>query len=286
MGLCAAAALRAGEYPRPPDGALETQVALARENFSCGSIDGVTGANSQAALEAFHTTGRELLLRSPALKSAVVTAADLARLQPLSPTFLGKSRQSALDFETALELIAERYHASPGLIRRLNPQLDWSSVQPGTEVSVPAPFPARPRDKAARLLIRLAEHALEPLDGDDHLLGHYPVSIAARVEKRPSGELVVTVAVQNPNYTADPANFPESDELRGLGRKLILPPGPNNPVGTVWIGLNQPGYGIHGTPDPERIGRTESHGCFRLTNWDAQAVLDYVDIGTPVDIDP
>lgn len=284
--LALAAAADAAEYPRPPEGTLEVQVALARENFSCGSIDGVMGVNSEAALQAFKSTGRELMLRAPALRTAVISAEDLAHLQPLSPTWLGKSRQTELAYETALELIAERFHASPGLIRRLNPQVDWSAVPAGTEVSVPAPEPARPRHRAARILIRMAEHSLEPLDDDDGLLGHYPVSIAARVEKRPTGELHVTAKVRNPNYTVDPENFPESDELRQLGRKLILPPGPNSPVGLVWIGLSLPGYGIHGTPDPERIGRTESHGCFRLTNWDAVALLDFVGLGTPVDIDP
>jgi lipoprotein-anchoring transpeptidase ErfK/SrfK len=80
--------------------------------------------------------------------------------------------------------------------------------------------------------------------------------------------------------------FPESEEARQLGRKLILPPGPNNPVGRAWIGLSLPGYGIHGTPDPEKVGRTESHGCFRLANWDAIALLGLVSIGLPVIVEP
>jgi lipoprotein-anchoring transpeptidase ErfK/SrfK len=92
----------------------------------------------------------------------------------------------------------------------------------------------------------------------------------------------VAAVAHNPNYTFDPDIFPESAEARGLGRKLVLPPGPNNPVGTAWVGLDRAGYGIHGTPRPEEVGRTESHGCFRLANWNAELLARLVSIGTPV----
>jgi lipoprotein-anchoring transpeptidase ErfK/SrfK len=105
-------------------------------------------------------------------------------------------------------------------------------------------------------------------------------------EKRPLGDLQITVVVPNPNYTFDPDLFPESAEGRALGRKLVIPPGPNNPVGLAWIGLDRPGYGIHGSPDPENIGRTESHGCFRLANWDVLTLVGLVDVGMPVVVDP
>ena len=94
--------------------------------------------------------------------------------------------------------------------------------------------------------------------------------------KGPLGELEVKVVVHDPNYTFDPEVFPESAEARQLGRKLILPPGPNNPVGVAWVGLDKPGYGIHGTPVHEQVGRTESHGCFRLANWNAEYLLKLV----------
>jgi len=96
---------------------------------------------------------------------------------------------------------------------------------------------------------------------------------------------VVSLAA-NPNYTFNPRIFPESTEARELDRKLLLQPGPNNPVGVVWIGLNRPGYGIHGTPSPEQVGRTESHGCFRLANWNAEYLRQLAWVGLPVFIRP
>jgi lipoprotein-anchoring transpeptidase ErfK/SrfK len=140
--------------------------------------------------------------------------------------------------------------------------------------------------KAALLHIRLTDRVMQATDPYGELIAQFPVSIAKKVEKRPVGQLVVTVVIPDPNYTMDPDNFPESEEMQTLGRKLILPPGPNNPVGVAWIGLDRSGYGLHGTPDPEKIGRTESHGCFRLANWDARALLDIAWTGLPVVVEP
>jgi lipoprotein-anchoring transpeptidase ErfK/SrfK len=136
--------------------------------------------------------------------------------------------------------------------------------------------------RAAFIKIHLASKTLTAFDSDTNVIVHFPCSIAKRVEKRPVGELHVAVVVPNPDYTFNPANFPESAEAQKLGRILMLPPGPNNPVGKAWIGLDKPGYGIHGTPKPEEVGRTESHGCFRLANWNAEYLLRLVTVGTPV----
>ena len=136
------------------------------------------------------------------------------------------------------------------------------------------------------MAIHLGDRFLEAFDAQTNLLAHFPVSIAARFDKRPVGELQVKVVAPNPNYTFDPDVFPESPEAQAIGRKLILPPGPNNPVGVAWIGLDKTGYGIHGTPAPEQVGRTESHGCFRLANWDAAHLLKLVWVGMPVEVEP
>jgi lipoprotein-anchoring transpeptidase ErfK/SrfK len=286
----------AGEsFPRPVTNWLEAQVELARRNFSSGPIDGVPGAQTKAALQAFQenegleTTGwlddatrERLQLSLAALSQYTVTAQDLVRLQPLSPTWTGKAQQTALDYETILELVAERAHANPKLIVQLNPGVDWQKVQPGTKLTLPFVERAASTIKAANLHVRLAEHVLQVRDEAGRIIAHFPVSIARDVEKRPVGELHVTVVIPNPDYTFDPAVFPEAPEKS----KLVVPPGPNNPVGVAWIGLDRTGYGIHGTPDPEHVGRTESHGCFRLANWDALTLLDLAWVGLPVFVDP
>jgi lipoprotein-anchoring transpeptidase ErfK/SrfK len=136
--------------------------------------------------------------------------------------------------------------------------------------------------KAAFLRIGLSSKTLQAFDANTNLLVHFPCSIAREMSKRPVGQLEVAVMVPDPDYRFDPKVFRESPEARRLKGALMLPPGPNNPVGTAWIGLNKPGYGIHGTPHPEEVGRTESHGCFRLSNWDADYLMQLVEIGTPV----
>lgn len=284
---------------RPVQDWLEAQIELHRRGFSCGSIDGVRGAQSAAALRAFQRTAglpetgdldpatRELLqLTAPALGAHLFSERDLANLQPVPDTWLGKSEATLLGYAGALELAAEVHRASPRLLQRLNPGVNWEAVEPGLSIAVPAVDRITVNARAAQIHVKLAERQLQVLDETGAIIAHFPVSIARNVEKRPVGELRVTVVVPDPNYTFNPAIFPESEEAQTLGRKLILPPGPNNPVGVAWIGLDRPGYGIHGTPEPEKVGRTESHGCFRLANWDARTLLSLAWVGLPVFVDP
>ena len=287
------------EFPRPVRDPLEMQIALARRVFSPGSIDGKGGHQTRAALAAFQrsqklpdsglldtNTSPLLTLETPILTTYTVTTNDLAELQPLGKTWLEKSQQTELAYETELELAGEKSHASPGLIKRLNPDVDWTNLAPGTVIQVPDVTYPEPVDKAAFVMIHLADRYLEAFDTETNLIAHFPCSIAAKVEKRPVGELRVIVIAPHPNYTVNPELFPESTELQALGHKLILPPGPNNPVGVAWIGLDRPGYGMHGTPNPEQVGRTESHGCFRLANWDAEYLLKLAWVGMPVYVEP
>lgn len=275
------------------------QVGLVREGISPGPIDGLMGGQTESALRAFQekrrlrvsgeldeNTRTNLPMVSPLFTALFVTSNDLARLAPVPVTWLGKSLAAKLDYETVLELVSERRQTHHKLLQALNPSLNWSNVAPNTPVLVPnAQFPAI-SNKAAFVQIRLSERILQAYDFSTNLLAHFPCSIAQRVDKRPIGELHVAVLVSDPNYTFDPAVFSESAEAQEIGRKLILPPGPNNPVGTVWIGLDRPGYGIHGTPLPEKVGRTESHGCFRLANWNAEYLLKLAWVGMPVIIQP
>jgi len=293
------AAEAGGGFPRAARDVFEAQIALARRGISPGSIDAAPGSQTRRAISVFQAvenlpqTGKldadtraKLTLEAPVLTNYVVTTNDLARLQPLGKTWLAKSQQTALDYETELELVAEKGHAHPELIRQLNPGVNWTSVSAGTIVKIPdVNYPA-PTNKAAFAVIHLGDKFLEAFDEETNLLAHFPCSIAARVEKRPAGELHVVVIAPNPNYTFDPELFPESPEAQQLNQKLVLPPGPNNPVGVAWIGLDKPGYGVHGTPNPEQVGRTESHGCFRLANWDAEYLSHLVWVGMPVFVDP
>lgn len=278
---------------------LRAQIALTRRRFSCGPIDGVKGSQTTAALYAFqqsnhlpktgeldHETRARLFTSDSELTQITLKAEDFEGLQALSSTWLGKSQQTALAYENIQELIAERTHALPALLEKLNPEVTWSQLLPGATLQVPSVQIPRDPMKAAQLHIRLGERVLQVRDADGLLLAHFPVSIARDAEKRPEGALHVKVVIADPDYTFDPAVFSESEEARSIGRKLILPPGPNNPVGVAWIGLDLPGYGIHGTPNPEKVGRTESHGCFRLANWDARTLLAMAWTGLPVLVDP
>ncbi|MGA2787253.1 MAG: L,D-transpeptidase [Verrucomicrobiota bacterium] len=287
------------DFPRPVRDVFEAQVALARRAISSGPIDAALGSQTRRAISVFQgaqnlpvtgtlnaDTRARLMLKAPLLTAYAVTAGDLARLQPLGKTWLAKSQQTALDFETELELVAEKSHSHPELIRRLNLTVNWTNIAAGTVLQVPdVDYPAV-SNQAAFVVIHLSDKYLEAFDAETNLLAHFPCSIAANVEKRPVGELHVVVVAPNPNYTVDPELFPESAELQAIGHKLILQPGPNNPVGVAWIGLDKTGYGIHGTPVPEQVGRTESHGCFRLANWDAEYLSKLVWVGMPVLVEP
>jgi lipoprotein-anchoring transpeptidase ErfK/SrfK len=286
-------------YPRPIASVLEAQIALARLGFSPGSVDGIPGAQTRSALRAFQrreglpatgaldaATKAKMLMDGPPVTTYLITPEDMARLTPISSSWAGKAQQSRLDYESILELVAEKFCSHPSLVQRLNRDLDWSKLAAGDSVRVPNVAPPAPPARAAYLQIRLSDKTLEAYDSETNLLAHFPCSIAKSVEKRPVGELHVMVVAPNPNYTFNPGVFPESEEARLLNRKLVLPPGPNNPVGTAWLGLDLPGYGIHGTPKPEEVGRTESHGCFRLANWNAECLAKLVVIGTPVVVEP
>lgn len=287
------------ESPGPKPNLLEAQIALARLAISPGSIDGAMGSQTRAAIAVFQrlqdlvptrdldtNTLALLKLHEPLLRDYVVTSNDVARLQPLGRTWLAKSRQSALDYETVLQLVAEKAHSHPALIEKLNPGTVWTDVHPGTVLKIPDVAYPEPTDKAAFVVIHLSDRYLEAFGSESNLLAHFPCSIGAKFDKRPVGELHVAVIAAHPNYTFDPEIFPESPEAQAIGHKLILPPGPKNPVGVAWIGLDKPGYGMHGTPAPEQIGHTGSHGCFRLANWDAEYLLKLVWIGMPVFVEP
>ena len=277
---------------------LDAQIALTRKGISVGPIDGVAGHNMRRALLAYQIHNRlpvsgeldaetkaALLVEEPLFTQYIISEADLKRIMRVPSGWLAKSEAERLDYESILELVAESGRASESFIRKINPQINWTNITPGTLVKIPRIDPP-PAPRAAFARVHLYSKTLNVFDRNTNLIAHFPCSIAAKVEKRPVGELHVGKAAHNPTYLFNPEVFSESAEARKIGRKLTIPAGPNNPVGTAWIGLDRPGYGIHGTPKPEQVGRTESHGCFRLANWNAEHLLQMAWAGMPVYIEP
>ncbi|MCX6899739.1 MAG: L,D-transpeptidase family protein [Verrucomicrobia bacterium] len=282
----------------------EFQIALDRQFFSPGCIDDHVGTQTRAALRAWQVAKGEkvtgvfdeattdaLRLEAPAFIRYEITTNDFARLGRAPESWRERAEQDSMPYQTALELVAEKFHASQRFIRALNPQIPWDSLNTPTNALVPnVEFDAKP-PKAGEVRINLAQKWLTVYDGEGKLCAFFPCSIGRDKMKRPVGELQIVAVAPNPNYTFNPAVFPESPEAQAIGTKLIIPPGPNNPVGVLWLSIGRApgsegppltGYGIHGTPKPEEVGRTESHGCFRLANFNAERLLKMITVGTPV----
>ncbi len=271
---------------------LALQVQLDRRLLSCNCIDGVWGAKTATALMTWQLlngmpptgvpTGailEQLGGTTNVLTRYTVTAADLSSLAPVPESWEDKARLAALSYETVQEMLAERGHASMRALERLNPDLAWPNPPPGSVVVLPACEVANHKSVAASVRISLERREITVFDYEGRLIALFPCSIAKNRSQRPSGEIFVRNIAENPNYLYDPQLFhPGSAETA----KLTIAPGPNNPVGSAWIGLSLQGYGIHGTPVPERIGEAASHGCFRLANWNAKRLIQLIEIGTPV----
>ena len=290
-------------HPVAPQAPVEVlfavQTRLDRENFSGGGIDGRWGAKSEKALAAWQrnthrpVTGQldDTLIAAlggtnNVLTTYAISEADHAALTPYPSSWLERSKQDRMGHATLEEMVAEKFHLYRATLRRLNPDAAWPNPPAGTVVTVPN-VKSKPLPPLSKIEIRLAQKTLRAYDAEGRLAAQFPCSIAADKAKRPEGEtLRVVVWAENPEYTFDPALFAEDPAAAAIGKKLRIPPGPNNPVGLAWIGLDRPGYGIHGTPSPEDISRTESHGCFRMTNWDAQKLVRAVRADLPVIVLP
>lgn len=281
------------------DNHTELQIALSRNGFSPGSIDGRLGKQTQQALVAFQVaqgldpsgeydekTAQLLKIEDPVFADVLLSAGDFTDITPRPLTWRERGQRDHLGYNSLLEKIAEFCHTDPDYLRELNPELIWNRLGPGDKVMVPHITDFRCASPAELIQISLSARTLKLIDAKGRILFHCPVSIARRVDKRPSGELKVTARVEDPNYTFNPTILTNAAASEGITKKFIIQPGPNNPVGSVWISLNLPSYGIHGTPEPELVGHTESSGCFRLSNWNAESVLHAVAVGTPVEVNP
>ena len=274
------------------DGArLRLQVLLDRARFSPGEIDAVTGSNQARALRGYQAahdlpvTGEPdaatwaALERdaAPVLAEYRLTDADLAGpYRALPDDAMDKARLDALGYASLAEALGERFHASPALLRRLNPQLDRASA--GTVLTVPA-VAAPATAKAARVVVDRSDSVLRLLDDGGRVMAQYPASTGSEHDPLPIGDWRIVTVVRDPTFHYNPDLFWDADPGH---EKATLAAGPNNPVGTVWIDLSKPHYGIHGTPEPASVGKAQSHGCIRLTNWDAQAVAAAVDASVTV----
>jgi lipoprotein-anchoring transpeptidase ErfK/SrfK len=269
------------------------QILLDRRGASPGVIDGRFGSNVDKAIIAYRSITRENLkstdtegIRQALAESGgdpftnyTLTSADVAGpfVASVPADYGAKAKLDRLSYTSVTEMLAERFHMDEDYLKALNPNANFSRV--GTIIRV-ANIGQPATGAVARIVADKGKKQVFAYDADNRLLASYPATIGSTDTPSPSGTHLISRVVLDPDYTYNPdLNFKQGEN----GKILTIPPGPNGPVGSVWIALDKPTYGLHGTPDPSKIGKTESHGCVRLTNWDAQELAKLVKAGVPVE---
>ena len=299
-----------------PSQGLAIQVALDRAGFSPGAIDGQAGSSTKKALEAYRKVNGGDPQLGEATTTYQITAQDAAGpFEPQIPAELpDQAKLPALSYKTLLEALAEKFHSTPQFLQKLNPgakfaagdQITVPNVEPmelpaetkadekPARGNKPAAQPETPRGTAGRgapagnakaavpdvvVTVSRSLSALSVSDASGKVVMHAPVTTGSERDPLPIGEWKVNGVTINPPFRYNPDLFWDADPSHN---KALIKPGPNNPVGLVWIDLSKEHYGLHGTPEPTTVGKTQSHGCVRLTNWDALKLARMVKPGTKV----
>ena len=278
----------AGERSRE---VLAVQVLLDRSRHSPGVIDGFMGGNTLRAIRYYREAHGlpaeggidQELLQSLAesqtgkvLERYTITPEDVEGPFYRVPDSMAEMAElERVGWEAPQELLADKFHMDQSLLQALNPGIDFSRA--GARITVVAHGKETLPSDIARIEIRKSDNSVVAFDAQGTIMASYPATVGSGQFPSPSGTMEVTAIAPDANYTFDP-----SGREWGPDQELIIPPGANNPVGGIWIDLSKAGYGIHGSPDPQLIGKTASHGCVRLTNWDAKELAGSVNPGTTV----
>ncbi|HUP50321.1 MAG TPA: L,D-transpeptidase [Thermoanaerobaculia bacterium] len=278
---------------------IRTQVYLDRVGHSVGAIDGRWGKNSAISLWWFQRsmgleptgdldeeTFRTLAAETdgvPAMVAHHVTSEDVeGPFVGIPDDVYEKAKLDCLCYENVLEKLSEKFHTTPAFLEQINPQADFSALQPGASIDVPNVRPAVRSDRPdiARVVISLNGNTFNAFDAAGNMVFHAPTTVGSEYDPSPQETLEIRQIAHDPHFHYQPKLFHEVPDDEP---EANLNPGPNSPVGIVWIALSKPHYGIHGTSDPESIGYASSHGCIRLTNWDAREVAHRVSPGVNVE---